>query len=113
MSIASRVNTEFHDDDFSKGLLLMEATATEHLVGVIIGDRPEVARELAHLILVIERGIALRRLDDINKTINTMDLLVELAYLESKEYSQSLQDWRLELSGGKVPESNAAATEEV
>ena len=112
MSIASRVNTEFHDDDFTKGLLLGEATLTENSAGTVIGERPEAARELARLLLIVERAINSRQPDEIKKAINALNLVVELAYLESKEYSGSLEDWRAELCSQIQSDALGQSTED-
>jgi len=103
MSIASRVNREFHEDDYDKGLILMEATVVEHSVSTIVAGRPEVARELAAVLLRLERGMNSPARTSSVATLNTIRLLVELAYLESHEYGVSLDYWRRDLLGEIPP----------
>jgi hypothetical protein len=111
MSIASRVNREFHDDDYDKGLILMEANVVEHSVSTIVAGRPDVARELAAVLLRVERGLNSPTRSSSVATLKTIELLVELAYLESHEYDVSLDHWRRDLLG-EIPPSGDDASED-
>jgi hypothetical protein len=108
MSIASRINPEFHDDDYDNGLILMEATVIEHSVSTIVAGRQEVARELAAVLLRLERGMNSPTRSSSVATLNTIGLLVELAYLESQEYDVSLDHWRKDLLG-EIPPGEPSA----
>jgi hypothetical protein len=101
MSIASRVNTgRDHKGEFPD-MLLIEPESAEISIGWIVQDDPVVADMVAELLLVIQLGI---ESGEISKTRETIGLLVELAFLESKEYNGSLDRFRATAEGRIKPD---------
>jgi hypothetical protein len=105
MSIASRVNTLVESRDFPDKLLLEPESGelrVKHIVAAQ-GGSAESAKNLAELLRLIRQGV---QSDEKVKTIETINLLIELAYLWTGDYERGLEDFRSELEGRKV---NAAA----
>jgi hypothetical protein len=94
-------------------MLLTEPEQIEIPISRIINGNYESAIELAHILLMIEQGIADR---DFLRTVETIDLLVELAFLDSREYNNSLErfradaEGRIKPNGGITPRETVAAT---
>src|SRR5262249_40806726 len=101
---------------YPEGFILIEPRVAEKAIALIINDEFEAAEELARLLLVLERGIEAEIPPEgtgrCPATSATIGMMIELAYLESKNYHCSLRDWRetlkrlnvgtLERSEGKV-----------
>src|SRR5262245_18467534 len=98
MSIASRVSGYWGEKLFPEGFILIEPRVAEKAIALIINDEFEAAEELAGLLLVLERGIEAEipeeGLGRCPATRETIALMIELAYLESKSYNCSLKEWR-------------------
>jgi hypothetical protein len=101
MSIASRINTgRDHKGEFPD-MLLLEPESAEISMGQIIQGDAQRADLLAELLLIIEQGIDGK---EIRRTRETIDLLVELAFLESHEYNGSLDRFRATAEGRIKPD---------
>jgi len=103
MSIASRVSGYWGEKLFPDGFILIEPRVAEKVIALIINDEFEAAEELARLLLVLERGIEAEipaeGLGTCPATGETIGMMIELAYLESKNYNVSLREWRDALAG--------------
>ena len=66
----------------------------EQIVAAIVGWNPKAADELADLLLSLERRLAGRGDDAVESLIETIDLLVEMAFQESQAYCQYLDVYR-------------------
>jgi len=98
MSIASRVSGYWGEKLFPEGFILIEPKVAEKAIALIVNDEFESAEELARLLLVLERGIEAEIPPEgpgrCPATRETIALMIELAYLESKNYHCSLKEWR-------------------
>jgi hypothetical protein len=98
MSIASRVSGYWGEKLYPEGFILIEPKVAEKAIALIIDDEFEAAEELARLLLVLERGIEAEIPEEgpgrCPATRETIALMIELAYLESKNYHGSLKEWR-------------------
>jgi hypothetical protein len=98
MSIASGTSGYWNEELFPKGFILIKPAAAERAISLIINDEFEDAVEFASLLLLLERGIEAEGSSSCPKTRSTIDMMVELAYLDSKNYHSSLAEWRNSLS---------------
>ena len=98
MSIASRVSGYWGEKLYPEGFILIEPKVAEKAIALIINDEFEAAEELARLLLVLERGIEAEIPPEgqgrCPATRETIALMIELVYLESKNYHCSLKEWR-------------------
>lgn len=127
MSIASKTNpTRAGHHKWSKQLLF-EPENAEMKVSIIAGEKlgepsSTPIREFAEALQYIKEGIETGKID---QTIATIELLVELAYLETAQYGASLERFQAELEGRlladgsieprtshKKEEADATATEQ-
>ena len=98
MSIASRVSGYWGEKLYPEGFILIEPRVAEKAIALIVNDEFEAAEELARLLLVLERGIEAEIQEEgpgrCPATRETISMMVELVYLESKNYHCRLRDWR-------------------
>jgi hypothetical protein len=101
MSIASRVNTLVESNDFPDTLLLEPESAELRIKEILAapGGSTQCAKNLAELLLLIRQGV---QNDEKVKTVETINLLIELAYLWTGDYERGLEDFRSGLEGRKV-----------
>lgn len=89
-------------------MVMVEPEVAEVSISLIVGDDPQRADVLAEMLLMIERGI---QSGQITKTAETIDLLVELAFLESREYSDAVTKYRAIAEGRLRPNGEIAPRE--
>src|SRR5262249_771006 len=98
MSIASRVSGDWGEKLFPEGFILIEPKVAERAMALIINDKKEAGEEVGRLVVVLERGIEAEIPEEgpgrCPATRETIALMIELAYLESKNYNCSLKEWK-------------------
>jgi hypothetical protein len=100
MSIASKLNDAFHDLDSLKSKLAIEPGLVESYVSIFVGQNEQLADELGMFLGEIKTPLAN---GEVKQVMATLDLMAELAYLESDDYIQGRNLWRDRVTGALVP----------
>ncbi|HEY6328212.1 MAG TPA: hypothetical protein VI756_02670 [Blastocatellia bacterium] len=104
MSIASRVNSEFHGSEHQSGTLLDEAWNIENTVSRLLQDRA-LAEPFAKLLLLLRGGCEAQKVHP--KIIDTIDFMLYLAYAESREFEEACSLWKARLDGNAQHSENS------